>query len=308
MNDINDITLNKAQTADKTVSKKNLRAAGENFAAVLDQAMTKTQNNVLDRERQVLKQREKNKTSAKKQKEEILPAFVSLPIDSFKTNSEHTTEASDILNGAILKVSGKSGLAEQGGERQTNNPQMVSLAALNKMAGENEELLIPLALLKKDVAGLSTIETAQKNNSALSFQNIYQEMIKEATAKKEGATTKLRLVLLPEDLGELEVSFVLNDKKLQISIAASEETRKLIQGSENELKNLFAANGFQNVDLSFTQFNGRRDSGSFSQRDNDSLSLDRVSSAGSALNVTDKNDIINNINVLITHLVINYVV
>jgi hypothetical protein len=308
MNDINDITLNKTQIADKTASKKKAQAEGENFAAVLDQAMTKTQNNVLDRERQVLKQREKNKTSAKKQKEEILPAFVSLPIDNFKTKPEHATRGSDILVGAIQKTSGESGLTEQGSEQQTNNAQAVSLAALNKMAGENEELAIPLALLKKDVAGLSTIETAQKNNSVLSFQNIYQEMIKEATAKKEGAITKLRLVLLPEELGELEVNFVLNDKKLQISIAASEETKKLIQGSENELKNLFAANGFQNVDLSFTQFSERRDSGSFSQQQNDSLSFNNASSAVSALNVSDKNDIIDNINVLITHLVINYLV
>lgn len=307
MNDISDIKLKSAQNVDQLTVKKRSQPATGDFAAVLDKEMNKTQNSVLDNDRELEKQKNKTRSLEKKtKKENCLPPFASLPVEALK-NSELTSTENGGIKIDVREKNQKPESTEQSDLAQRNgSAQGSALNAVNKTGGESEEAYAPLNI-KRDPLFFANIDKLVSRSGVGAGPELFQEMIKELTSKKEGDLTKLRLVLKPEELGELEVSFVLKDKKLQVSIAASEETRKLLQGSENELRELLSAAGFQLTDLDLSQRQG------FSSGDHEQGLTGQTSSefgsliSNNGLNQNGKKDIINNINNIVAQLIINYV-
>jgi flagellar hook-length control protein FliK len=166
------------------------------------------------------------------------------------------------------------------------------------LQGKEGELLITAGMSVKDIQGI----LAKKMTSApaMSFDQLYENLVREMTSKKTGA---LKLRLEPKDLGTIDVYFTLDKNSLSIAFAANEQTKKLLQESQDDLlKQLHRQPGYEQTALNFASYD-TREHRSFDQKFGDSEQKNDYE----MLNITSKEDILSNIQTLFSDMVVNYV-
>lgn len=305
MTEINDINMSrKLQAAEKTAKNKVLETA-EDFATVLDQAMVDTHDSVLNQERNALKKKAKNK-SAKNNTAEIFIAPVQANKADIIKQNKPEQNLSAKANFKNLKI-----IDSQNNSAEKNNsdqPTAINISGSPKnifAVDEKNNMVLPV--FARADKNLENLISKINNPANVEFKDLFNELVKEVKTRRDGDLTHLKLVLQPEELGELDVSFVLVNKKLQVSITASSETKELLQKNEAELRNILQNNGYSLMELNFnTQGSPNRENATYELQNNNGYGS--VENSGqNTLNIADKNDIIYKINNLLSQLIINYV-
>ncbi len=187
--------------------------------------------------------------------------------------------------------------------------QAVFKEAANKVFADKEIDLTKLVAVNDKKAlelnQLLSAEAAGKTPALVDIKNIYAEIVKETVTFKKDGVTRMRLRLEPEELGKMDIWLVLDNKKLSVAIVAANDVKELLEKEGGDLASLLGQAGYQLENFNFSSFGGQ-------QQDLQNNSENRLELAEKReekiLNILNKEDIISNVNSLLTDIVVDYII
>lgn len=294
-----EVHINKSQIANTALQTAPVAAEEsvvlEQFSMILDQEVSRTRektttaDNSPENSQQVLEKQtraavQKNITKSFNFKQNVLIA--DQPVKSTEKLKEQTTaqaEEQESVEDAEPKT-------VSGGLIQTQIQQVIEKNNFQNMPLEK----LNLALTKP------LPQTAQLPVS--NFEEIYAQVMQAMRMQKDGQIIKLKFALEPESLGKIDLYVFADKKNLHLAFAAGEDTRKILQTAQIDLKELLAGFGYSLADLDFSGYSGARHQeleGQFLAQNNEKTDY-------GILKIVEKKDIISEIKYLVRDILVNY--
>lgn len=292
-------------------SNQASESASEEFSLILEGEVNKTSDAVLNKEKDLLAEKNKsfnnnlppsqekayenilNLKNCEGSVNNILQNFSKPFIDKKGTSRNEEIFGEDDQPDALYADPGLAGVFK---------------AAADKIFTDKEiDLTKLLAVTDKNGLTLTQLLSAEqpiKVPVLVDIENIYTEIVKEVMVFKKDGVTRMRLKLEPEELGKMDVWLVLDNKKLSISIIANKDVKDLLQQEGGDLASLLGQAGYQLENFNFSSFGQQQNQ----QNNNENKLVSAEKREDQILNILNKNDIISNVNSLLTDIVIDYIV